>query len=269
MGNAGTSPQFHDHFSERAPGYATYRPVYPRTIVDFLADLTFGGPSRHHASNRPVVQRGTVWEAGCGSGQLTLILTERFENVLATDASADQIARAPQHARVEYRLAQAEHCGLAGGSVDLAVAAQAAHWFKLVEYYQEVRRVVRPGGLVALVVYGLHAVGDPTIDRIMKQFYGQTLGDYWPPQRRWVEEEYQTLAFPFTEIPTPRFEMIAEWNLEETLGYVETWSAVGLMVKARGRGTVDDFRTEMTRLWGSPQERRTVRWPLVLRAGRV
>jgi SAM-dependent methyltransferase len=196
-------------------------------------------------------------------------LTERFGNVIATDASADQITRAPRHPRVEYRVAPAEQCGLARSSVDLAVAAQAAHWFKLDEYYQEVHRVVRPGGLVALIVYGLQAVGDPIIDRIMKQFYGQTLGGYWPPQRRWVEEEYQTIAFPFPEIPTPRFEMIAEWNLDEILGYVETWSAVGLMVKATGRGAAEDFRAEMTRLWGNPHERRTVRWPLVLRVGRV
>lgn len=269
MGNAGTSPQFHDHFSERAPGYAVYRPVYPRTVVDCLANLAFGNSSTQGPQARSSAPQGIVWEAGCGSGQLTLILAERFRAIIATDASADQIARAPRREGIEYRVARSEESGLDDSSVDLAVAAQAAHWFDLDGYYREVRRVVRPGGLIAFIVYGLHSVGDPIIDRIMKQFYGQTLEGYWPPQRRWVEEEYQNLAFPFSELSVPRFEMTAEWNLDEMLGYVETWSAVGVMIKAKGRGLMDAFRLEMERSWGTPLQERIIRWPLVLRVGRI
>jgi len=257
----GQSP-FHDHFSERAPGYAAYRPGYPRELVDYLFDSVTRDLTMASANSQ------TVWEAGCGSGQLTQVLAERFQRVIATDASAEQIARAEPHRNVEYRITLADASGLPDHSVELAVAAQAAHWFDLDRYYEEVRRVVRPGGLVALIVYGIHISDDPKIDKVVKEFYGPTLSAYWPPQRKLVEEEYRTIPFPFAEIHAPKFEMKADWNLEEMLGYVETWSAVGVMAKAEGRGPIDEFRRELGDAWKDKQVRRTIRWPLSMRMGR-
>ncbi len=267
MGDRG-QPQFHDHFSERAPGYAIYRPSYPRDLVDFLADLTVGKSSQSSISASESLARGAVWEAGCGSGQLTRALAERFDRVVATDASPDQIARARPHPRVEYRVARAEASGLPDGVADLAVAAQAAHWFDLDGYYSEVRRVVRGGGVIALVVYGIPITEDASIDRIVKRFYSRTLEPYWPPQRRMVEEGYRTMPFPFEEIPSPQFEMRVEWTLAEMLGYVETWSAVGALARAKGRARIDAFREEVSNAWGNPNSRRFVRWPLSMRLGR-
>ncbi|HEY1906332.1 MAG TPA: class I SAM-dependent methyltransferase, partial [Myxococcaceae bacterium] len=123
---------FKDHFSGAARGYAVHRPVYPRAVAEALAERSPG--------------RSLAWEAGCGSGQLSAVLGEVFERVVATDASAAQIAAATPHPRVQYVVAPAEHSGLPDGSVDCAVAAQAAHWFDLDAYYREVRRVARPGG---------------------------------------------------------------------------------------------------------------------------
>src|SRR5207249_7256547 len=127
---SGPTRPFQDHFSDKAAGYAAYRPVYPPALVDALAALAPG--------------RGLAWDAGCGSGQLSLLLAQRFDRVIATDASADQIAHATAHPKVEYRCAPAEASGLADGIADLAVAAQAAHWFDLPDYYAEVRRVAPP-----------------------------------------------------------------------------------------------------------------------------
>lgn len=254
-------PKFHDHFSERACGYAKFRPHYPRELIEYLARQT-----------KNAVERSgpwTVWEAGCGSGQLSVGLAEFFDRVIATDASADQIAQAPAHPRIEFRVARAEASGLGERSVDLAVAAQAAHWFDLDGYYAEVRRVVRPGGLVGLVVYGIHVADDPAIDNIVKQFYRQTLAAYWPPQRRLVEEEYRTLPFPLEEMPTSRFEMRERWTRDEMLGYVETWSATTALAKASGRETIDAFRDTVAAAWGDAESRRTIRWPLALRLGKV
>ncbi len=259
--------RFHDHFSERAPGYAIYRPSYPRELVDYLMDRVVGVWISANPKNKRI--GGIAWEAGCGSGQLTHVLAERFERVFATDASADQIAQAKPHPRAEYRVARADASGLPDHAADLAIAAQAAHWFDLDAYYAEVRRVVRPGGFVALVVYGIHATDDPQIDSIIKHFYGTTLGEFWLPQRRLVEEGYRTMPFPFDEIPSPQFEMRAEWTLVEMLGYVETWSAVGALSRAKGRAQIDAFREEIAIAWGNPQTRRTVRWPLSMRLGRT
>jgi SAM-dependent methyltransferase len=249
-----TGGRFKDHFSQIAAGYAAHRPTYPAALVDVLARLA---PARRVA-----------WDAGCGSGQLSRVLAGRFERVIATDASAEQIARAAAYAGVEYRCAPAEKSGLPGGAVDLATAAQAAHWFDLPAYYSEVRRVVRAGGTVALISYGVVTVSGE-LDAIIGPFYRDVLGRYWPPERRHVDEGYRTLAFPFPELEAPALEIRLEWSLEALLGYVRTWSAVWALERAEGPAPFAAFRAVIADAWGSPELVRPVRWPLALRVGRV
>ncbi len=251
---SGPSRPFPDHFSDRAAGYAAYRPVYPPALVDSLADLAPG--------------RALAWDAGCGSGQLSQLLAQRFDRVIATDASAEQIARATAHPKIEYRCAPAEASGLADGIADLAVAAQAAHWFDLPDYYAEVRRVARPGAVLALISYG-NVRADATVGPLIDQFYSDALGPLWPPERRLVEDGYRSLPFPFTELETPPFEIRVDWTLAEMMGYVETWSAVRAMERVEGRGPILAFGSTLARAWGDPRSARPVRWPLSLRVGRV
>ncbi|MGZ6077978.1 MAG: methyltransferase domain-containing protein, partial [Myxococcaceae bacterium] len=94
---------FKDHFSAMATGYAAHRPVYPRAVAEALSARSPG--------------RGLAWDAGCGSGQLSVELGEVFDEVVATDASAAQIAAATPHPRVRYAVAPAEVSGLPDGSV--------------------------------------------------------------------------------------------------------------------------------------------------------
>jgi SAM-dependent methyltransferase len=187
---------------------------------------------------------------------------------VATDASEAQLARAEPDPRVEYRRATAEASGLPDSSVDLAAAAQAAHWFHLEAYYAEVRRVARPGAAVALVTYGLASAG-AEVDPVLEEFYTRTLGPHWPPERRHVEDAYRSLPFPFREVEAPGFVMEAEWGVEEVLGYVGTWSAVRALERAEGRVPLESFRRKLTEAWGGKERRRRVRWTLSLRVGRV
>jgi SAM-dependent methyltransferase len=195
-------------------------------------------------------------------------LAARFDRVVATDASAAQIANAEAHARVEYRVARAEDSGLADGTVDLVTVAQAAHWLDLDRFYAEAKRVARPDGIVALVTYGVLHV-DGAIDGLVQTFYYDVAGRYWPPERRHVEAGYRTLPFPFAEIAAPALAIEVSWRLSDLAGYVDTWSAVREMEKVEGRTPVEAFRAALTAQWGDPDTRRLVRWPLSLRAGRV
>ncbi|HEY6853638.1 MAG TPA: class I SAM-dependent methyltransferase [Gemmatimonadales bacterium] len=228
--------------------------MYPAALVDCLADLA---PARDLA-----------WDAGCGSGQLSLLLAQRFDRVIATDASAEQIAHAAPHRHVEYRCAPAEVSGLTDGIADLAVAAQAAHWFDLPGYYAEVRRVARPGAVVALVSYGT-VRADASVGPLIDQFYSDALGPLWPPERRLVEDGYRSLPFPFTEVTTPPFEIRVDWTLADMMGYIETWSAVRAMERVEGRGPIVAFEKQLARAWGDSKATRPVRWPLSLRVGHV
>src|SRR5207249_9253395 len=189
--------RFQDHFSDVAAAYAAHRPTYPAALVDFLAESA--------------PRRDLAWDAGCGSGQLSVLLADRFARVIATDASTEQIVHATPHPNVAYVVARAEAAVLGHRTADVAVAAQAAHWFDLPAYYAEVRRVGRLGGVVALVTYGLVRV-DHVVDPVIDRFYSQVLGSFWPPARRHVDDGYRSLPFPFAEIGVPGIEMRASWT---------------------------------------------------------
>jgi SAM-dependent methyltransferase len=245
---------FQDHFSARAQGYAAHRPGYPRELAELLARLA--------------PRRGLAWDAGCGSGQLAVLLAELFARVVATDASAEQLRHAPRRAGVAYLRARAEANGLAARTVDLACAAQAAHWFDLPAYFAEVRRVAGRDAIVALVCYGQSQL-EPGPDEVLQRFHGGELGPHWPPERAHAEDGYRSLWFPFEELEAPALELRALWSLGEFLGYSETWSGLQRLERAEGRAPIEAFRRELSRAWGDPDARRVVRWPLGLRIGRA
>jgi len=245
---------FKDYFSEGSARYAAYRPTYPPELAAYLATLC----SRHDLA----------WDCGCGSGQLSRLLAEHFLHVVATDASAAQIAEAPVVPKVEYRCAPAEHSGLQRETADLVVAAQAAHWFDLPAFYAESVRVGRPGATVALISYGLLTVNAP-VDKTIGRFYRETLKNYWPAERRHVDEGYRSLNFPFREVDPPSFLMSRHWVLAELLGYIRTWSAVRELTQDQGPVVLETFEGQLTHAWGEPAIVRAIHWPIAMRAGRI
>lgn len=244
---------FADHFSGVAAGYAAHRPRYPDALFDWLGGIA---PARDVA-----------WDCAAGSGQATLGLTAHFGRIIATDASEAQLRSAPSHPRVEYRVAPAEASGLPGGIADLITVAQAVHWFDPPRFHAEVRRVARPGGVVAVWCYGTNRIDDGPIDRAVDRFYHDVVGEYWPPERRFIEEGYRTIPFPFPEITPPSFEMTSRWTLLELLGYLRTWSSVSRFREALGRDPVIALETELAPLWGDIGSAKQVVWPLAMRVG--
>lgn len=251
-------PPFDDHFSSISAEYAAYRPGYPPELAEYLAALA---PARSLAL-----------DGGCGTGQFSVKLAAHFARVVATDPSAQQIANAVSHPRIDYRRAPAEDSGLPDASVDLVAVAQAAHWFDLEAFYREVRRVLRPGGAVALIAYGVSVIA-PEIDRVTNRFHYDAVGKFWPPERDLVEARYRTLPFPFAEIEPPEFALRERWPLAGMLGYVDTWSAVRNAEKQlgleKGRALFDAFARDLAAAWGDPAQARDINWPVALRIGRV
>jgi len=245
---------FKDHFSANASAYAAYRPDYPPGLFAFLA----GQVSRHELA----------WDCATGNGQAARGLAAHFREVVGSDASSQQIEIALPYAGVRYRVAPAECSGLESASVDLVTVAQAAHWFDLQLFYGEVKRVLRPDGVLALWCYERLRV-DPAIDPLIESFYKDTLGPYWPPERHWVESGYRDLPFPFEEVPVPVFEMRAEWSLDQLMGYFATWSAVKAYRAALHQNPLPALRASLEAYWISNEGRKTLKWPLSLRLGRA
>jgi len=210
-----------------------------------------------------------AWDCATGSGQAAIGLAEHFAQVVATDASAAQLAAALAHPHVRYRQASADASGLAPQSVQLVTVAQALHWLDRPGFYAEARRVLVPGGVVAAWCYGLLELGAGGLDEPIHAFYERTVGPYWPPERALVDAGYRTIDFPFAELPLPPVTMEAELTLTQLGGYLGTWSAVLRYRSARGHDPVAPLLDRLGPEWGGPERRRLARWPLGIRAGRV
>lgn len=245
---------FKDHFSTGSAAYRAMRPTYPAALFDWLA--------------RQAPARAAAWDCGCGSGQATLPLAERFARVYATDPSAAQLAEAPARPNIAYSRGRAEASGLPDRSVDLALAAQAAHWFDQDAFHAELRRVVRPGGVAALVSYGV-IEGDDAVGEALAAFYHGPIHSHWPPERAHVEAGYRSLPFPFADIAAPAFEIAVDWPLAHLVGYIGTWSAVQAYRMTHGADPVPDAEARLAAAWGDPTAPRRFRFPLSLRVGRV
>jgi SAM-dependent methyltransferase len=249
------SETFHDHFSGHADAYAASRPGdYPQELIHFLADAA---PSRTLA-----------WDAATGNGQAARLLAERFEQVIATDASGEQIANAPPHPQIQFRTTLSEASGIEQGTVALTTVAQSFHWFDFNRFFDEVRRVSAPQALVAVWCYDLARI-TPAVDALTDHLARDIVGPFWPPERKWVDERYQTIPFPFEEIEVPRFEMTARWSLERYLAYIQTWSAVKRFSKHHQSDPIDPYRSAFVQAWGGDQHEREIHWPIAVRLGRV
>ena len=247
-------PTFKDHFSAHATLYRDARPLPPADWFDWLA-----GQAPDHA---------LAWDAGCGNGQASLGLAVHFEHVVATDPSATQIAQASAHPAIDYRVEPAEHSSLATGSVSLVSVSQALHWFDLEAFHAEVRRVARPGALLAVSGYGNCSV-DRAVDAVEWRLYADTLGGDWPPERALVDEGYRGLPFPFEPVAAPSFAMQARWNLAQFLAYLRSWSATQRYVRRTGVDPVAAAAEDLAHAWGDVGQVRTVRWPFFTRVGRI
>jgi SAM-dependent methyltransferase len=245
--------KFPDYFSAGATEYARWRPDYPDRLFGYLAGLA---PARRRA-----------WDCATGSGQAAVTLARHFREVIATDASERQISHARRHPRVLYRVAAAERSGIEAGSIDLVTVAQALHWFDRPRFWREARRVLVPGGMIAIWCYDLLHVSEE-VDAVVHHLYREIVGPYWPPERSLVERGYGKLEFPFAEQTVPIFWMERRWSLDDLVGYLGTWSAARRFAEARGENPVERVREDLASAWGPFGRLRRVRWKLEPRVGR-
>jgi len=249
---------FKDHFSRQSSEYGKFRPQYPAALYHYLAELC--------------AARTLAWDCASGTGQAARGLAGLFDQVVATDASAAQIENATGPENIIFRVAAAEQSGLERESVDLVTVAQALHWFDLDLFYREVRRTMKPGGILAVWSYNQLRVNND-IDAILDELNADIVGPYWPAERQMVRDGYRTIDFPFEEIYPPEagpaFRMTASWRLEELMGYLATWSSVVRYQAATGRNPLAGIYPALAAAWGNEGETRRIHWPLTIRAGRL
>lgn len=245
--------KFEDHFSAQSNQYAQFRPQYPEAIYTYFASIVAG-----HV---------LAWDCGTGNGQAAVGLAQHFGLVYATDASADQIAHAYAHPKVDYHVESAEQVGLKSDSVDLVTVAQAVHWFDFDRFYAEVNRVLKPGGILAVWTYHLPEIS-PLTDKALFRYYHEVLDTFWPERIDYLEARYRTLPFPFEEISPPSFAMETRWDLGQLTGFLDSWSATQKYREQKGMHPVKEIWDELSADWKDEKKKRLMRWPLHFRIGR-
>ena len=241
-----------DNFSQQAGIYAKYRPGYPQELFDFILRVTG--------------ERNAAWDCATGNGQTAKELARYFNKVYATDSSRQQLDQAIPAENIFYSLQPAEHTNFPADSFDLVTVSQALHWFRFDEFYTEVKRVARPGAWIAAWMYGLIRIS-PGADKLVSDHHFKTLGPYWDPERKYVDDHYTNIPFPFEEIKCPVFGIRYTWTIEELEGYLDTWSAVQKFKAAKGYNPVKQLIREIKQL---PLDKKMdISFPLHLRMGRI
>jgi SAM-dependent methyltransferase len=245
-----------DHFSSTSKEYSFSRPIYPDILYKFLSEIT---PNKDIA-----------WDCATGNGQAAIGLCKYFKNVIASDASKGQLEYQFSRNNIMYEMYPAEKADIRDNSVDLITVAQAAHWFDLDSFYKEVTRISKSNGVLAIWSYGMHKI-DNDIDKISEKLNvgGDILGRYWPRETNYVKEDYKTIPFPFKEFPSQKFEMTVNWNLDDLVCYMQTWSAVKRFSMEKKFNPLSLIMEELERLWGKRDKRKVVKWDINLRVGKI
>jgi SAM-dependent methyltransferase len=241
-------------FATEAAEYAHLRPTYPDDLFAFLASV--------------VPSHAVAWDCATGNGQAATHLAGYFDHAIATDESGEMISQAPRDPKILYRVAEAEDSGLEGNSVDLVTVASAIHWFDLKRFYAEVRRVVKPGGIVAVWTYYTPEFGGE-IDAIIRRLAHDVLGPYWDERVHYVVDEFHDLPFPFEPLEAPPFQTDMRWDMRDLLAYFETWSSSLKYREANHVSPTSLIEDDLARAWGDPQQKRDLRFPLYMRLGKV
>ena len=242
-----------DNFSSYASNYANYRPTSPNELYEFLYSK--------------VNDFTTAWDCGTGNGQIAVHLADKFKTVYATDISSKQLELAEKKDNIVYLLERAEQTSLEDNSVDLITVAQAVHWFDFDAFNKEATRVAKNNAIIALITYYTPKF-DTAVDKLIDELYWDITRKYWDKERQYVDDKYQTIPFPYDEFEVPEMKIVLNWDIEQALGYLRTWSGVQHYIKQNNEDPVSIIEPRLRNIWDSNQIKK-VQFPLFIRGGKI
>ncbi|WP_267224106.1 class I SAM-dependent methyltransferase [Dyella silvae] len=145
-----------ERFSDRVAEYVRYRPDYPMAMLEWL--------QREHG----VSSHWLVADIGAGTGISSKLFLDGGHRVIAVEPNEPMRMAAEQwlgdNERFRIVDGRATETGLDSGSVDLVAVAQAFHWFDQAAARREFQRILRPGGLAAIIWNSRRLVGTPFLE---------------------------------------------------------------------------------------------------------
>ncbi len=247
-----SNSSFKDLFSHQAQSYAKFRPTYSDELFSYLNSL----PQHHDC----------LWDCGTGNGQAAIVMAQYFKQVIATDPSEQQLKNASTHDKVTYKVATAESSGINDNSINMVTVAQALHWFNFEKFNQEVQRVLKKDGVIAVWCYQNYTTPYNQLNEISNEFYFKITAPHWAPERKHIDEGYANIPFPYKEIDTPQFTIEREMTKEDLLNYLNTWSPINMLLKQTGENLVETWMRPKLEAIALP-EKIHLTWPVIMRVG--
>lgn len=240
-------------FDKDSRSYNLHRPTYPEEVYSFLSGLC--------------IDKELTWDCACGNGQVARGLIKHFKKIEATDMSENQIEHAYKDKKITYSLQKSESTNFPDSCFDLICVAEAIHWFDIPAFFKEVTRTLKKGGIFAMWGYCNLKVG-PDVNRILADTMIKPLVPYFSPKTKLLREKYETIEFPYGKIETPEFKMLVNWNLDQYIDYIRTWSAFKLYSENNpGEILLDQLAEKLSGIW-KPEKTRAIDMDFFLHVGR-
>lgn len=239
-------------FNDKSDLYARARPQYPAELFSFIKTL--------------VPNVATAWDCATGNGQAAIGLSKIFDHIYATDISDGQIANHLNVENATFLVSPAEDTKFSDNMFDLVNVAQALHWFDLDEFWPEIVRVLKPGGAFITYSYAWFSV-TPDIDAVVESEVKSVIASYWAPNNQLAIDGYRDVAFPFEKLSVPNIDIRVEWNFDQMINYLHTWSATRRCMDAQGPEFFDNASEKLKQVWGNPGDVKIATSPLTIIAG--
>lgn len=196
-------------FGAQANSYTEYRPGYPPEVFDHLLGLIHKPPADI-----------AVVDLGAGTGQLTAGFVERGCSVTAVEPDDRMRAALVERVAVTAALAgSAEQIPIPDASADLVTGAQMWHWVDPIRAVKEVARVLRPGGVFAII----WSLRDDNADWLKAMESVVELPDSY----KWFRgNDAPPLTEPFGEMALTEFAFTHTSSADGLVGLVGTFSHV-------------------------------------------
>lgn len=240
-------------FNDKSDIYASARPNYPPELFEFLVSQC--------------VKTGSARDCACGNGQAALDLVDYFDEVQATDVSANQIKNAFDHPKISYSVCPSENTSFSDASLDLICVAQALHWLKHDQLFTEVKRVLKPRGIFSAWGYCWTTINNE-VDEVVQTSFLDVIEPYWAEQNKLLRNHYRDINVPFTLIETPTFRMETRWDLNQFFAYLHTWSATRRCMDAIGKDFFNEAYRQVLAVWGKPEKSKKVEMDFCCIVGR-
>ncbi|BAY07074.1 class I SAM-dependent methyltransferase [Calothrix sp. NIES-2098] len=208
-------------FGITANDYAKHRAGFPNSLFDRLSKYGIGLPGQN------------IVDLGTGTGTLARGFATRGAKVIGIDPSVSLVEQAKQldqaaQVQVEYRIATAENTGLPDASVDVVTAGQCWHWFDRPRAVQEVKRILRADGYIAIAHFDWIPLKANVVEATEKLIEAHNpqwkMGGGSGLHPQWLQD---TAEGGFQEIQTFSYDIFVPYTHEDWRGRIRASAGVG------------------------------------------